>query len=639
MSARGAIARTIARSVAPRKRLTVSQWADQYRILSTKSSARPGRWRTDANPALREPMDALSPHSSVHDVVLKWPVQFGKTEVVLNTIGCYMHTAPRAIMTALPGDAAREKWVSQKLQPMLDETPALQEVLRSTASRDSANQRYFKEFSGGLLYVEHAGSPQRLKIASIPLLIVDELEEFALNTPQGDDPVQMLNERTSAFPSTYKRLYISSAGIKGGRTDQLWDESDQRELHVACPHCGERQALRWEGLMWTPDASRCWYACQANGCMIEEHEKTAMIAGGIWIAANPDARVRGYTINCLYYQIGLGPRWLDLVREWLSAQNSPTKLKTFLNSRLAQSWEDPAMRSVKHNLVRERALPYRLREAPAEVLAITAGCDTQDDRIPVHIVGWGRGMRCWTLDYVELPGDPNDDAVWLSVTELLNRPIQHASGALMRVEAATFDILGHRTEAVKNYVRNGLITRPMAVFGAVPNNAPILAKPKLSDINFRGKEDKRGVKTYAIGTVAAKRELYGLMAGDPDRDPSARRVNFSADLPDEFFQGITAEVFDPKLNRFVVRYKRNEPLDTWVGAYAAAHHEQLRLHRMSKADWDAREQQLLERAPKPGHAAVPPPTPEPTPAPAPRPSAAPVPPVSPFASTAWGSRL
>ena len=45
---------TAARVIAPRKPLTVSQWADTHRILSSKASAMPGRWVTDRNPLLRE---------------------------------------------------------------------------------------------------------------------------------------------------------------------------------------------------------------------------------------------------------------------------------------------------------------------------------------------------------------------------------------------------------------------------------------------------------------------------------------------------------------------------------------------------------------------------------------------------------
>lgn len=69
----------------PPPKLTISEWADQFRRMSPEASARPGRWRTDSAPYLREIMDAISdPH--VHEVVLKSSSQVGKTEVILN--GC-----------------------------------------------------------------------------------------------------------------------------------------------------------------------------------------------------------------------------------------------------------------------------------------------------------------------------------------------------------------------------------------------------------------------------------------------------------------------------------------------------------------------------------------------------------------------
>src|SRR5690606_10020634 len=149
------------------------------------------------------------------------------------------------------------------------------------ASRDSSNTRTFKDFAGGQLYLEHAGSPSRLKSTTVRTLIVDELDEFANNLGSGDDPVAMLEGRTSAFPATSKRLYISTPGVRGvSRTEQLWNKSDQRRFHVACPECGHKQPLEWSGLQWTPDASACWYMCCECSAVIEEHQKTAMIAAG-----------------------------------------------------------------------------------------------------------------------------------------------------------------------------------------------------------------------------------------------------------------------------------------------------------------------------------------------------------------------
>ena len=590
----------IARALAPRPALTVSEWADQERRLSSKGSAMAGQWVTAANPPLREPMDCMSVQSNVREVVMMFPVQFGKTEAAINTLGYVMAHDPGPVMVCLPGEVSMNKWVAQKLNPMVEESPAVKKALTSSASRDSANTRTFKDFAGGQLYLEHAGSPSRLKSTTVRTLLVDEVDEFSNNLSGGDDPLEMLKARTSAFPATSKHLYISTPQIKGlSRIEQLWLKSDQRRYHVPCPHCGHMQHLEWAGLHWTPDARQCWYVCQECGATIDEHHKTQMIRDGQWVPDNPGAKTRGYHINCLYYQFGLGPRWLDLIDTWREVQNEPARLKTFLNDRLAEPWEDAAMRAVKHNAIADRAEPYPLRTAPHGVLVITAGIDTQDNRLAVQIIGWGRGMAFWALDYVELPGDPASDEVWTALTELLNTPILHASGATLRIEAMAIDAGGHRTEAVKAYVRDRRVRRPMAIFGAIPNNAPVLSKGKLHDVDWKGRSDKRGVTVHHVGTVGVKHWLYSRLSTDADKLPEQRLTHFTDQLPAEYFPGLVSETYDPSKNRFINRRgARNEPLDTWVYSYAAAHHPEVRLHRLTKSDWDRIEQTILTRAGK-----------------------------------------
>ena len=594
--ARTIVAQAIARAIAPRKPMRVSEWAERYRVLSQKGSATPGRWRNDRNPLQVEPMDCFSARSSVHDVVCLFPIQFGKSELESNILGYSMCENPGPIMVALPGEVSLNKWVDQKLNPMIEETPAIQRVLTSVASRESSNRRFFKDFLGGQLYIEHAGNPTRLKSTSVRILLVDEFSSFANQLRGGDDPDAMLDGRTSAFPTTYKRLKVGTPDTIGTcRLSMLWDKSDQRYWYVPCPHCGHEQPLEWSGLQWTPDATHCWYCCRECGGVIEEHQKPQMIAAGRWVATHPERKVRGYRANCLYYPLGLGPRWLDLVHMWLDAQSDPAKLKTFVNDRLAEAWEDPAMRAVKHNLVADRAEPVPLRPVPNWVLAVTAGIDTQDNRLAVHILGWGRGMVCWPIDYVELPGDPSNDEVWAALVDLLSRPIERADGAVLRVEASAQDMLGHRTEAVKAFVRSRLLRRHIAIFGATANNAPPLGKPRLHDINWRGQLDKRGVHAYPVGTVAIKHMLYGWLSSDADKELEDRRLRFSNQLDDSYFGGLTSETYNPTRNRFEKRRNapRNEPLDTWVYAYAAALHPELRLHRWTHAQWDARAAQLL----------------------------------------------
>jgi phage terminase large subunit GpA-like protein len=594
----------LARALAPRKPLLVSEWSDLHRRLSSKGSARPGAWRTSANPPLREPMDCMSARSPVRDIVLMFPIQFGKTEIAVNVVGYTMAHDPGPIMVCLPGEVSLQKWADQKLGPMLEETPAVRELLTSTVSRESANRRDFKDFDGGQLYLEHAGSPARLKSTSVRTLIVDELDEFATSLQSGDDPIDMLHGRTSAFPGTYRRLKISTPGLKGiSRTESEWEASDQRLYHVPCPHCGEMQPLEWSGLRWDPHGSNVHYVCRECGAEIEEHHKVEMIAAGRWVPGNPGPRLRGYHINCLYYQPGLGPDWSALVEMWLAAQGDPAKEKTFTNDRLAQPYDDPSMRAVRHNLVADRAEPYALRQPPEWALIVTAGVDTQDNRLAVQLVAWGHGarpgsIRAAAIDYVELPGDPADEAVWTSLTELLNAPLPRAGdGARLFIEATAVDAGGHRTEAVKAWVRGRRVRRPMCIFGAVPNNAPVLSKPKPQDVNWKGISDKRGVLIWHVGTVGIKHLLYGRLSTDAEREPAERLCIFSDQLPPGYFEGLVSETFNPAKNRFEKkRGARNEALDTWVYAYAATHHPELRLHRATRADWERRAAALRARS-------------------------------------------
>lgn len=631
----GLVTDALARALAPRKTLTVSQWADTHLTVSTKQGALSGRWKTSNNPPLQEPMDAMSAHSGVHEVDLKFPIQFGKTAIAIAVIGYCIEHKPGPLMIALPGEVSMNKWIEQKLNPMLEETPAVRALLSSTKSRDGANRKEFKDFVGGQLYLEHAGSPARLKSTTVQVLVVDEIDEFATNLRSGDDPDKMLDGRTSAYPGTYRRLKISTPTIQGlSRIDERFAKGDQRHYHVPCPHCQEMQPLEWSGLHWGKGGTDVHYICRECGARIDEHHKTEMIARGQWVPHNPGAKSRSYTINCLYYQFGLGPRWATLVEEWLEAQSDPAKLKTFVNDRLAETWEDPAMRAVRHQTVQDRAEPYPLRIAPERVLAVTAGLDTQDDREAIHIVGWGENMEFWTLDYVELPGDPAEEELWDSVTELLQRPIEHALGGTIKIEALCIDAGGHRTEAVKNYVSRRLLPRTMAIFGASNNNAPILSKAKYEEAKKVGnRTDRKGRSHHIVGSVAAKHWLYSRISTDAQRDPAERLCHFSDELDDAFFRGVVGETFDPRKKRFIARRgSRVEPLDTWVYAFAAAHHPELRLHKLKAPDWAARLERLkvaskIEPRPAPQRQVI---------VAAQQPTS---PPRSPVAKSDWSSRL
>ena len=124
----------------PADPMTVGQWADAHRILSTKGSAEPGPWRTDRTPYLREPMQCLSPSSPWRRVVLMFGSQMGKTEVVLNWLGSIIHLWPAPTLLVQPTLDMAKRLNRQRLEPLLRETPVLSELIAPARARDTRRQ-------------------------------------------------------------------------------------------------------------------------------------------------------------------------------------------------------------------------------------------------------------------------------------------------------------------------------------------------------------------------------------------------------------------------------------------------------------------------------------------------------------------
>jgi len=518
------------------------------------------------------------------------------TEAAGNWIGYIMgHVrTSKPTLIVVPTDRLLVRWVHQRLRPMIEGAADLANLLAVSKSRDGTNRIDMVDYPGGILYLTTAGSAANLKSDSICYVICDEADEYEWDVGGRGDPLGLIESRQSNFPRR-KLLIFSTPTVKGtSRIEGEWNTSDQRRYHVQCPTCGEMQTLEWEHLHWKTDLSQVWYTCAVNGCTIEERDKTAMLAQGVWIAAHPDRRTRGYHLSALYAPLGLGYSWTELATQWDRCADNDELKQTFINERLGLPYEDRRT-NVMWSDIAHRAEPYPLRQLPPGALLLTAGVDTQDDRLAVQIVAWGETGRWWVIDWVELPGDPARPEVWQALHQLLARPIMTAAGTLATIEATAIDMAGHHTEAVKGFVRASTLPRIMAIQGSRHRLNTILSKPRPTDYSPRGTTLKYGMKFYQVGTELCKDRVYGDLRADTDHPPADRRAHFSQDLPPEFYAGLLSEAWNPKKNRYEPKRgmtKRNEPLDTFCYALAAAHHPELRLDRLRAVDWKSRANRL-----------------------------------------------
>ena len=592
-----------AHAVRPKQKLTVSEWADTHRVLSGEGSAEKGQWKTSRTPYLREIMDCLSEDSSDRIVAFMKPSQVGGTEAGSNWIGYIMDYAKGPVAIVMPTERSLNDWVSQKFDPMASDTPAISDVLAKRSNRAADNNSQRKKFTGGILYFKTAGSTAELKSTSLRYALADELDEWDWTTTQGD-PLGLLEVRLTTFHD--RKLFAPSTPTMkdASRIEEMFLAGDQRHYHVACPHCGELQHLKWANLRWTKDLANARriqsvnYFCEHNGCVIEEHHKTDMLRelghGGRarWIPDAPDAPYKSYHINALYSPMGLGLTWLELAYEWIEAQDDIAKMMRFVNTRLGETWADRS-HDIKPNVLAARAEPYSLRTIPVGALVLTAGVDTQDDRLEIQVTGHGRNEMTWPVDYHVIFGNPADEKLWLALAEYLKARFSNHFGVEMRIEATAIDTGGHHTHSVYAFVRasSGFgLARVIATKGASTYGRAILGKPSLQDVNWRGQTMKKGVALYTVGADTAKHLLYNRLNSDKDKDPSERKVHFSSGLEPEYYDQIVSETFNPRKNRWELKKgKRNEGLDTWILGIAASHHPELYLHKWKKSDWDRRE--------------------------------------------------
>lgn len=603
--------------MAPESFLTVSEWADKYRLLSSKSAAEPGRWRTNRTPYLKEIMDSLSPHSPVQRVVFMKGAQVGGTECGNNWIGYVIHMSPGPMMAVSPTVEMAKRNSKQRIDPQIEETPELRERIAPARARDSGNTILSKEFPGGLLIMTGANSAVGLRSMPARYLFMDEVDGYPGDVEGEGDPILLAERRSATFQRRRKVFLVSTPTVKGtSRIHREFEGSDQRYFHVPCPHCQHLQPLRFTQLKWPEGKPQeAMYACEECGALIEEHHKTLMLEKGQWVAsAEGDGRTIGYHLSSLYSPVGWFS-WGDAAEMFESAQENPELMKGFVNTVLGDPYEEEYEAPDWQRLY-ERREHYPIGVVPQGGLFLTAGADVQKDRIECEIVAWGRGKESWSVDYHVLDGDTAHPEVWGKLDALLARDWPHAQGITMPIRVLAIDS-GYATQDVYGWVKR----HPQASWGAAGARA---SSPRTS-VAVKGRDTetalilsvskadvgskKRGLRVWNVSGPVAKVELYRwLKLERPTEEAMAAGERFlpgTCHFPEygeEYFKQLTSEKRVIKLHKGFPRaswekdpVRNNEALDCRVYARAAA--SIYGLDRFSERQWQQLEISLGKSPP------------------------------------------
>lgn len=566
----------IRNAVRPDPVLTVSEWADRYRILSTKLAAEAGPYRTSRAPFLRDVMDALSPSHSARRVVFMKSAQVGATEAGSNWLGFIIHWSPAPVMAIWPTVETAKKNSKQRIEPLIEDSPDLARLVGRSKAKDSDNTQLTKGFPGGILVMTGANSGVGLRSTPARFAFCDEIDAYPGDVDGEGDPIALIANRTTTFGRAAKLFLVSTPTVHGdSRIEREYEASDQRRFFVPCPHCGTMQWLKWDRLQWTKGAPEtAAYLCEGEDCgaYIPERHKTDMLLAGEWraTAEAKDPGCVGFHISGLYSPLGW-LSWEDMAREWDGAQGDASKLKAFKNTRLGETWFEQGQR-VDWERVYERREPGQPHVLPRGVTMVCAAVDVQaaPARLELHVWGWGEGIESWMIERRVFPGLASEPQTWAGIDEALRDTWRHASGAELRIDRLAVDT-GDQTTDVYAWVAKQDQTRVYAIKGdkKFDSNAPV-ATPSYMTFGTR----RKAIALRMVSGPAFKAELYRALALARPTDEEIASTGFPAGyvhVPDyidaEWCRQLVAEqLVRTKTGKWQWQpeHQRNEALDCWV---------------------------------------------------------------------------
>lgn len=546
----------------PPKKLTVSEWADKFRIIPAGESSRPGHWQTDFVPYMRKIMDSYE-DEDIDEIVFLKATQIGGTEAGINMVGYTIDQHPRRLLYVMPDEDTFREFSDERLQSMLRNCPCFKGKYNENNSRDG-----FLKFNGGFCKLTTANSPSKLASLSIPYIIMDEVDKYPRWAGREASPIKLAQERAKNWSGMSKLVLLSTPTVKDGNIYRAYEACDMRyKYHVPCPHCGKMQPLEWGGVTFdskqhpTEIEYNTYYKCCECGGIIRDYHKPDMLLQGQWVAENEcagKAKKIGFSINSIYSP------WVtfgQVAAEFARSKDDPANLMNFINSWLGQPWENlSASMDVDSVLDQRTNTPEFVVPAWAQLL--TAGVDVQKGHFYWTVRAWGAKYTSQNIAY-------GMATTWDEIEDIMDKRWSDEEGELRwQIDACCIDT-GYRTEEVYEFCNH----RPALAIPIKGSSTPMVSKYRITHIQPK-ERGIRPLRLYVVDTDQYKNNIAARMR----RPIGVGSWMLHADTELVYAEHLTSEhrVVTTKGNRTVVTWqkktsaKQNHWWDCEVYAFLAA---------------------------------------------------------------------
>lgn len=377
----------------PPEDITVSEWAEKYRLLDERSSAMSGYWRNSVTPYLVGIMDEFNAWETEKIVFVK-PTQCGGTEALMNMLAFTVAQDPAPTMIVEPSKEMAESFSVNRLQPMFEKSPALKNKFYKKSS-----EKLELQFDG--MYINLTGSESPASLASKPIkkLFLDEVDKYPGATKKEADPVSLAMERTKTFSD--RKIYMCSTPTT--TEGKIWRElqscDEEKHFFVPCSHCGEMIELKFSQLH-IPErkelseidrAALASYICQKCGGMITDADKVKILQKGEWRSIRKNGqnvRSVGFWLSTLYSPF---TRFADIAKTWIKSKGDPDLEHNFQNSWLGLPYEEKG-EEVEEDIIKSKQTELPEFTLPEWTKILVGGVDVQEASLYYVILAVGVGF-------------------------------------------------------------------------------------------------------------------------------------------------------------------------------------------------------------------------------------------------------
>ncbi len=386
--------------------LTVTEWCEENIVLSERVTEQPGPFRIHRAPYGRAILDAFG-DPFVEFITLCAAAQVSKTTLAMLMLAYAIAHDPGPVLWVMPTETLARAFSKARLQPMIRDCPMLAEQMPANKDDFSLLEMQMKRMTISLV---GSNSPANLASRPIRYLFLDEVDKFPGVTEKEAGAIDLAEKRTRTYGRS-KIIKMSTPTIGTGEIWQSLFNGNCQHLMVPCPHCSRRQRLTMTQVKWPIEhrsASGKWdlaavrrdayYECKHCKLKIRDYHKQRMMEQGIWRPSNEgEAGHHSWHLPgfcSLSSKMGFGKIAVD----FLKSKNKPEKLRDFVNSTLAQPWEERG-ESASEDAILAHSADYSAGTVPAVVNRIIMAVDVQRPGFYYTVRAWAHDETSWLLRY------------------------------------------------------------------------------------------------------------------------------------------------------------------------------------------------------------------------------------------------